>query len=216
MTTSRGPDLDLYDIAFLAGGLPRVVETALVELVGTGRVRVHSPGELVVSDPRRRHPVEAAVLDAVGTPGHRSVDTIRWRLEHDERLHALGQRLLKAGLVHRLTWPRVARSGGRPPAHTRKGNDALAVAAATRTADPSRDPTEALLVAVSGIGAMTDPGRRSAIFERPQTSLRPATGHRRSRDVDHSDPHLAAYRTGGTAAAAGTYALFIDGTAGAP
>jgi hypothetical protein len=217
MTTSGGHDLDLdlYDVAFLAGGLPRVVETALVELVGTERVRVHSPGELVVSSPTRRHPVEAAVLDAVGTPGHRSVDTIRWRLTDDERLHAVGQRLVEAGFAHRLPWPRASRSGARTPARTRKGNAALA--AATRAADPSRDPTEALLVAVSGIGAMTDPRRRSAIFERPQTSLRPAKGHRRSRDIDHSDPHLAAYRTGGTAATAGTYALFVDGTAaGAP
>ena len=200
--------LDVYDIAYLAGGQLRLVETALVELVGTGRVTVHSPGELVVSDPTRRHPVEAAVLDAVGTPGHRSVDTIRWRLKDDERLHDVGQRLAGGGLVHRLAWARAPRSGGRIPTPTRKGNDVLARAEATRAADPSRDPTEALLVALSGIGAMTDPARRSAIFERPQTSLRPAIGHRRPRDIDHSDPHLAAYRTGGAAAAAGTYALF--------
>jgi len=40
------PQLDLYEIACLAGGLPRVVDTALVTLVQSGRVRVTSPGEL--------------------------------------------------------------------------------------------------------------------------------------------------------------------------
>jgi hypothetical protein len=200
VTTSSAPQLDLYDIACLAGGLPRVVDTALVHLVGTGRVRVHSPGELVVVDPARRHPVEAAVLDAVGTTGHRSVDTIRWRVRDDERLRAVEQRLADAGLVHRLPWTHR----GRPVTRTHKGNAALAAAAAPT--DPVDDPTSALLVAVRGIGAMPDPTRRSAIFELPRTTNTAATGRRRSRDIDHSDPRLAAYRTGGTAATAGAHA----------
>jgi len=44
MTMSRSPDLDVYDIACLAGGAERVVDTALVALVESGRVRVHAPG----------------------------------------------------------------------------------------------------------------------------------------------------------------------------
>jgi hypothetical protein len=211
MTTSDGSGLDLYDIAFLAGGLPRVVETALVDLVASGRVRVHSPGELFVADPTRRHPVEAAVLDAVGTHGHRSVDTIRWRLKDDERLRAIGRRLADIGLLHRMPWPRASRSGGPKLTRTRKGNGALAVVAAARAADTAHDPTGAFLVAVSGIEAMPDPARRAEIFERPQTALRPAPLGRGSRDVDHSDPKLAAYRTGGTAATAGAW-VFLDGT----
>jgi hypothetical protein len=91
---------------------------------------------------------------------------------------------------------------------THKGN--VALAAAARSAGSAHDPTGALLVAVSGIGAMPDRARRSAIFELPQTSLTPATGRRRSRDIDHSDPKLAAYRTGGTAARAGVYTEFKD------
>ena len=200
MTTSSTPHLDLYDIAFLAGGLPRMVDAALVQLVGTGRVRVHSPGELVVTDPARRHPVEAAVLDAVGTTGHRSVDTIRWRVEDDDRVRAVGQRLADAGLVRRLPRPRA----GRPVMRTHRGNAALA--AAVRSIDPVHDATAALRVALSGVGAMPDPARRSAIFELPRTTNTAAAGRRRSRDIDHSDPKLAAYRTGGTAARAGVYA----------
>ena len=213
MTTSGSSALDFYDIAFLAGGLPRVVDTALVDLVATGRIRIHSPGELVVSNPSRRHPVEAAVLDAVGTHGHRSVDTIRWRLKDDDRLNALGQRLVDAGLLHQLPWPRAHRPGGRAVARTRRGSGALTIAAAARAADPAHDPTDALLVALQGPAAL-DPDRRAAIFERPQTALYPAPRGHRSRSIDHSDPHLAAYRAGGTAAAAGTW-VFFDGSSGA-
>ena len=61
MTASRA-ELDLYDIAYLAGGPERVVDTALVALVESGRVRVHAPGELAAAVPDRRHPVEAACL----------------------------------------------------------------------------------------------------------------------------------------------------------
>ena len=214
MTTSGNLDLDVYDIAFLAGGPARVVDTALVDLVATGRVRVHAPGELAVAEPSRRHPVEAAVLDAVGTRGHRSADTIRWRVMEDDRLHAIGRRLVEAGLMHQIPWPRALRPGGRLLTRTRHGTSALAVAAAARASDPAHDPTGALLVAVSGIAAMPDRALRSAIFERPQTTLGAPAGRRRSRDIDHSDPHLAAYRTGGTAATAGTW-VFFDGSSGA-
>jgi hypothetical protein len=97
-----GPaDLDLYDIAYLAGGTDRVVDTALVVLVESGRIRVHAPGELAVEEQTRRHPVEAAVMDAVGTHGHRSIDTVRWRLTGDARLAELGRSLAAAGLLKR-------------------------------------------------------------------------------------------------------------------
>jgi hypothetical protein len=200
MTTSDGAQLDLYDIAFLAGGPARVVDTALVALVGDGRLRVHSPGELAVAEPSRRHPVEAAVLDAVGTAGHRSVDTIRWRVKDDERLHALGGRLVDEGLLHRVPWPRASRAGNPKLTRTRKGNGALAVVATARAADTAHDPTGALLVAVSGIDAMPDRARRSAIFERPHTTLTAPRGRGRT---DELDPQLAAYRAGGAAALGG-------------
>ena len=69
MTGTHVPLLgsDLYGIAYLAGGPRRVVEAAVVALVEDGRLGVTgATAELHVLDPRRRHPVEAAVLDATG------------------------------------------------------------------------------------------------------------------------------------------------------
>src|SRR4051794_39017481 len=90
---------DLYDIAYLAGGPYGVVDTALVALAETGRVRVSETGELSAVGLRRRNPVEAAVLDALGPRPRRSVGTVRWRLQQDERITRLGERLRADGLV---------------------------------------------------------------------------------------------------------------------
>src|SRR5215207_2167007 len=115
------PQLDVYDIAYLAAGPDRVVDTALVALVETGRVRVQPPGQLAVAELARRHPVEAAVLDAVGTRGHRSVDVVRWRLADDDRVFAIGRRLVSAGLLSRWA-PRPSPDG--PPPGTDRGGPA--------------------------------------------------------------------------------------------
>jgi uncharacterized protein (TIGR04222 family) len=80
MTGTHVPLLrsDLYEIAYLAGGPRRVVETAVVALVENGRLRVdRATGRLHVVDASRRHPVEAVVLDAVGPRG-RSVWGLVW------------------------------------------------------------------------------------------------------------------------------------------
>ena len=127
-----------------------MVDTALVALVESGRVRVHAPGELAAERPDRRHPVEAAVLDAVGTQGHRSVDTIRWRLAGDERLADLGRSLAAAGLLRRTLRGRKAWSP------TRAGRQALDRAATQPPADRALDGGSALLVALKGREAMPD------------------------------------------------------------
>ena len=201
-------DLDRYEIAFLAGGPDRVVDTALVALVQLGRIRVHSPGQLATVDLTRRHPVEAAVLDAVGPTGHRSVDTVRWRLTDDGRLIDVGRRLRRDGLLGR-TGAAVAflRPNRQAPVLTRAGRAALRELV-LRGADG-----EAMRVALAGRTAMVDQKLGAAIFERPTTTLTPPGSRRRTRDVDHSDPQLAAYRTGGTAAAAGGFAVFGGGMA---
>jgi hypothetical protein len=72
-----------------------------------------------------------------------------------------------------------------------------------------------LRVALSGPAGMSDQRLRAEIFDPPSTALAPPRSGRRSRAIDHSDPHLAAYRTGGTAASAGAFALFTDGGGGA-
>ena len=154
----RSPDLDVYDIAFLAGGAERVVDTALVALVESGRVRVHAPGELAVVEPARAHPVEAAVMDAVGAEGHCSIDTIRSRLTEDERIGDLGRSLCSAGLLRRrLRFGHRAQDDGdwlltasgrealdrraeRPSVGALDRGSALHVALYGRSATPGADP----------------------------------------------------------------------------
>ena len=201
-------DLDLYDVAFLAGGPARVVDTAVVALLRTGRLRLHSPGQLATADLSRRHPVEAAVLDAVGPTGHRSVDTIRWRVVDDERLLDIGRRLRRAGLLGRAAGILgVVHGDRRALAPTRAGRRTLR---ALRER-PGTGDAEVMRVALGGQEAMADQRRRAEIFERPTTALVPERPGRRSRSIDHSDPRLAAYRTGGAATAGGGSALFIGG-----
>jgi hypothetical protein len=163
-------DLDVYDIACLAGGPDRIIDTALVALVQSGRVRVRRPGQLATVDLSRRHPVEAAVLDAVGPTGHRSVDTIRWRLAADERLLDVVRRLQREGLLghtHRLV-PHL--SGGRSsPATTGEGRRVLRRLEAQRPVDHIAPDTDAMLVALCGTERLPDRGFCAAIFEPART-----------------------------------------------
>ena len=204
------PDLDVYDVAFLAGGPNRAVETAIVALVRNGRVRVHSPGQLATAELSRRHPVEAAVLDAVGPTGHRSVDTICWRLAEDDRLLDIGRRLHKAGLLGRLGALGSNLHGDhRTLAPTRAGHRVL-----RGVGDgPSLGDPEAVRVALGGLEAMTDTKLRTAVFERPVTTIgQPGSPSRH--DFDHSDAHLAAFRGRGIVAGGASAVLgpSFDGT----
>ena len=163
------PQLDIYDVAFLAGGPKRAVDTAVVALVRSGRVRIHSPGRLATANLSRRHPVEAAVLDAVGPMGHRSVETICWRLAEDDRLLDIGRRLHTAGLLGRLGAAASALHGDhRALAPTRAGHRVL-----RELGDrPAIGDPEAVRVALGGREAMADARLRSEIFEPP---TRPCT-----------------------------------------
>ena len=208
MTASRA-ELDLYDIAYLAGGPERVVDTALVALVESGRVRVHAPGELAAAVPDRRHPVEAAVLDAIGARGHPTVDTIRWRLTDDERLTGLGPSLAAGGLLRRRT---LRGPGAWCP--TRAGREVLRRLEAQPPVDRALDGGSALQVALRGRAAMTDAGLRVAIFERP--ALPKASGREiadRMRKVRRlsDDPAVAAHETRNGVFGAGAIGFFDGG-----
>ena len=216
-SSGQAPDLEIYDIAFLAGGAERVVDTALVALVESGRVRVHAPGELAVAEPGRGHPVEAAVLDAVGTQGHRSIDTIRWRLADDVRISDLARSLSAAGLL------RHRRFGRKDPdglewSLTASGREALDGLAEQPPVDRALDGGSSLRVALFGRGAMPDADLRASIFERPLPPLPPAergaATRRRRRIAEDGDPSLAAYRTRNTAAGYGGAAGFDGGGGG--
>ena len=146
--------LDVYEIACLAGGRDRMVDAALVALVQSGRVRVHRPGQLATVSLERRHPVEAAVLDAVGPVGHRSIDTIRWRLADDERLREVARRLRRDGWVARHL-PVLSPAGRRvlhrlsadpPRDDVAPGTDAMRVALHGRPDWPRNDPRAEIFV----------------------------------------------------------------------
>jgi hypothetical protein len=189
--------LDVYEIACLAGGPDRVVDTALVALVQTGRVRIHRPGQLATEALSRRHPVEAAVLDAVGPIGHRSVDTIRWRLAADQRLLDVGRRLQREGLLghtHRLV-PHL--SGGRSsPAPTHEGRRVLRRLEAQSPADGVAPGTDAMLVAICGADRLPDQALRAAIFEEIRTVSHFGRGsHSTNRDEAAAEGALAAQQT---------------------
>jgi len=212
--TGTSPRLDVYELAFLAGGADRVVDAALVVLVESGRVRVHAPGELAVVEPGRRHPVEAAVMDAVGTQGHRSIDTIRWRMAGDERLLDLGRSLAAAGLVRRRKRlsRRNADSAGWSP--TRAGRQALLQVLEQPPRNPALDGGSALQVALHGRGAMPDRRLCSEIFERPLPPLpRTAGMSRRIRDAGQ-DPTHAAFQTQHSAIGGAATIGFLDGVGG--
>jgi hypothetical protein len=155
-------DLDLYEIAFLSGGPDRVVDTAVVALVETGRVRMSSPGQLAVADHARRHPVEGAVLDAIGTHGHRSLDLVTWRLAGDDRITDIGRRLTAEGLLSRR--PTVRRHKGGPPLRTTAGKRLLRALEATPPVFPVHDGGSTVQVALHGRARLSDELRVS-IFE---------------------------------------------------
>jgi hypothetical protein len=204
-------ELDLYEIAYLSGGPARVVDTALVALVLAGQVRAPSPGLLAAVRPTRRHPVEAAVLDAVGTHGHRSVDTIHWRATGDDRLTAVGARLTAAGLVRRAAVGRLLHPAA-TAAPTPAGRRVLAEAAAVLA---GRGPAGE--VALGGRRAMTDDELRQRVFERPVAPTEPTgTGLRRrfapapaappDGGLDrHQNAHAGWYAPGGPTNPGGTW-----------
>jgi hypothetical protein len=189
------PPLDVYDVAYLAGGADRVVDTAVVALVESGRVRVPSPGQLAVVDPARRHPVEGAVLDAVGTHGHRSRDLVAWRLAGDDRIREVGRRLTDEGLLRR--WLAHVRRDGGAPLRTSTGRRLLHALVAVPPVFSVHDGGSAVQVALHGPQGMTDAKLRASIFDVPRTTIASGTAgltHRietSRRNSPYDSPHNA-------------------------
>jgi hypothetical protein len=189
---SASSDLDLYEVAYLAGGPERAVDAALVALVQTGRIRVHSPGRFSAVGLTRRHPVEAAVLDAIGQAGHRSVDTVLWRLADDERLLDVEVRLHRAGLLRRGRWLGHRHSVDRRlMVRTRFGRRTLRRLAAEPPVDLVAPGTAAMAVALGGRERLPDRELCAAVFEGPR-EVRPL--HRRSRSHSRSEAAAEAWQ----------------------
>jgi hypothetical protein len=162
---------DVCTVACLAGGLLRSVDTAIVALLEDGRLRVVDTGELETVALRYTHPVEAAVLDAVGRRVRRSAHTVRFRCAADERLTGFAEDLERTGLLrrpHRLPVPRHERPAWGPTAAGRL----LLLRAAT-----GEDGGAALRVALGGLDALPDQELRRRIFERPRAPGRTTTGY---------------------------------------
>ena len=191
MTAYGSPsDLDVYEVACLAGGADRVVDTALVSLVESGRIRVTAPGELATVSLVRRHPVEAAVLDAVGPSGHRSVDTVRWRLTADDRILDVARRLRDVGLLggsaggpssRRSRWRLTPTYAGRHLLHE------------LRDAPPEAEGSS-MGVALHGRDAMADRELCRRVFEQP-ASLWAGVLPRPPSELEFADGPVAARRT---------------------
>ena len=156
MTGTHVPLLrsDLYEIAYLAGGPRRVVETAVVALVENGRLRVdRATGRLHVVDASRRHPVEAVVLDAVGPRG-RSVWGLVWRARSDPRLATVADGLARDGLLTRRGGVDAReRSFWTLSGLTRAGRAALRQVRQSPPSPPVTGGNPALAVALAGPSA---------------------------------------------------------------
>jgi hypothetical protein len=196
MSADRALDrLDVYEIACLAGGEVRVVDTALVALVESGRVTVTAPGALATVSLLRRHPVEAAVLDAIGPSGHRSVETIRWRLNTDERLLDVSRHLRDVGLLGSASLVPTARRSRWRLAPTYAGRHLLHELRDAPPADGVAGGTSAMMVALCGREHMRDKALCAAIFEPPPSPLAGGLTGRPPSELDYADGPEAAHRT---------------------
>jgi len=160
--------LDLYDVAWLAGGRRRATQTAVAALAERDRVRVTDPtGDLQAVGGGATHPVEAAVLDGLGARGHRGVETIAFLVREDPRLDAVEQGLLRRGLLgRRAPLARVVRRR-RPAPTTREGRRVLReLRRPGSTAIPGS--TAAREVALNGL-ASVPAGLPAALAERPMS-----------------------------------------------
>lgn len=170
--------LDMYDSAVLAGGPHRLVDTVLVSLKESGLLRIDASGEFR-ADASSPHPVEAAALDAIGTRGHRSVDTIRHRLVRDRRVTQVCERLTDDRLIRRTLPSRLL---PKKEAYTRTAAGRRALRRLEEL--PPAVGGSAAVVAVHGRGAMPDRRLHDEIFERPPVVLPPRSARRPSRVVD--------------------------------
>jgi hypothetical protein len=167
--------LDVYELAYLASGPRRAVETAVVALVEAGVLRADRvTGELALLQRRPCSDLQAAVLDVVGWRESRLLGTVCWRLRADVRLTAIGRRLEEDGLLVR---------GDGLEALRRRFWTVLSVTGAGRRILRQRrrelcsDGPDALRVALSGPAAMRDRQLYVALFDAP--SLLPAPQLRR-------------------------------------
>ena len=170
MTGTR--TLDVYEMAYLAGGPRQAIEAAVVSLIEAGVLRATRPtGELMLIKRRPCVDLEAAVLDAVGVRGCSLIGTVCWRLRDDVRLTSIGQRLRDGGLL--------ARDRGSESMRPRFWSALSLTSAGRRTLRQFRrelasSATDGLRVSLWGPRAMRDHALRAALFEASRLPSAPA------------------------------------------
>lgn len=92
--------LDLYQVAYLAGGPRRVLDTVLSTMLAAGTVRVPRLGRLgrAGGAPAPAHPLERAVLAALPRRRASSVYKVRGRIATGPAMRELRQHLAERGL----------------------------------------------------------------------------------------------------------------------
>lgn len=102
--------LDVYDLAFLAGGEQRVVDSAMIALSERGLLVMRVSRVRAVGDEQPEHPVERAVVAAC--PRSRSIVAARESLKHSPEVEEISRRLTARGLL-RGSRRRTTREGRR-------------------------------------------------------------------------------------------------------
>ncbi|RSM83770.1 TIGR04222 domain-containing membrane protein [Amycolatopsis sp. WAC 01375] len=102
-----GPEPTVYELAYLAGGPDRVVDTAIAALVDRGTLRVSSTKQLQLTGSEPADPIEKAVAKGA-RPGYNATTRgIRDRLRMSGPMQALGKGLEDRGLVVADRAPRI-------------------------------------------------------------------------------------------------------------
>jgi hypothetical protein len=177
---------DVYDVAQLAGGLPRVVDTAVVVLLERRRLTADGAGRLQAVG-TAVHPVEAAVLELAGPRPRRAIASLRVRAQEDPRLTGVAERLVDGGLLRRNPLAGLSSSW---PAHrgTAAGRRVLAE---WRTAPPAG--RAGVDVALGGAARMADRWLYDTVFgSAPSSARRPG----RRRDDVVLDPGVSLWASG--------------------
>lgn len=96
---SGEPALTTDELAYLAGGRRRAVETSIARLLDSGALRVSRAGRLEVTGRSARNHLDMAVLAEVGSGEHATLSAVVTSLSRQEMVRSIGGRLVKLGLL---------------------------------------------------------------------------------------------------------------------
>ncbi|MFK3735171.1 TIGR04222 domain-containing membrane protein [Streptomyces sp. NPDC088090] len=163
---SGGEDLDLYQYAYLAGGSPRVAESAVVQLTERGTLSLGTTRLRVIGEERPEHPVEIAVV--VACPRSKPVREVIETVRNSPEVDAVARRLVSLGLVRRWRGKPTragrrcladAAAAGRVPAYALHGPAALVPGSARRGPADSHPVPDGLGRTLIRMGKALDDGR---------------------------------------------------------